>query len=133
MGRELARRSSAFDHPSLYIWGWQSPLFLYSGLDSPTRHFFADPLLEDYAKGHHRDDPRVRPRAERIIRDLEAKPPTLVVVAYPPFPELRRFLDARYVRTSLEARGQSLPLWVERGDYARFAATAGSPSPATLK
>ncbi len=48
MGRELGRRSKAWDKPSLYIWGWQSPLSLFSsGLDGPTRHFFADPLLWD--------------------------------------------------------------------------------------
>ena len=133
MGREIARRSVAFDRPSLYVWGWQSPLFLYSGLDGPTRHFFADPLLEDYSQGFHRDDPRVRPRVERIIRDLEASPPSMVLVAYPPFPELKTFLESRAIRTRLEAGGQALPLWVDRDDYARFEATADSAKPATVK
>jgi hypothetical protein len=133
MGREIARRSVAFDRPTLYVWGWQSPLFLYSGLDGPTRHFFADPLLEDYANGHHRDDPRVRPRVERIIRDLEANPPSMALVAYRPFPELKRFLDARSTLTTLRARGQALPLWVDREHYARFEATAGSAKPATAR
>ena len=124
MGRELARRSSAFERPSLYVWGWQSPLFFYSGLDGPTRHFFADPLLEDYSKGFHRDDPRVRPRVERIVRDLEARPPSMALVAYPPFPELKRFLDARSIPARVEALGQSLPVHVDRDHYARFEATA---------
>ena len=120
MGRELGRRARAFDGPSLYIWGWQSPLFIYSGLDCPTRHFFADPLLEDYARGHHRDDPRVRLRVERIMGDLNARPPSISLVAYPPFPELRRFLEARSIRTNLTVGGESLPLWIDRGESARF-------------
>jgi 4-amino-4-deoxy-L-arabinose transferase-like glycosyltransferase len=133
MGRELGRRSAAFDRPSLYVWGWQSPLFFYSGLDGPTRHFFADPLLEDYSKGFHRDDPRVRSRVERILRDLEARPPSMALVAYPPFPELRKFLEAHAIRSRVEARGQALPLWVDREDYARFEASASSPRPATAR
>ena len=39
--------------------------------------------------GFHRDDTRVRPRVERIMSDLEAHPPSMSLVAYPPFPELR--------------------------------------------
>jgi 4-amino-4-deoxy-L-arabinose transferase-like glycosyltransferase len=134
MGREIARRSKAWDdRPSLYIWGIQSPLLLYSGLDSPTRHFFVDPLLEDYSRGYHRDDPRVRPRVERILRDLETHPPSMTVVAYPPFPELQKFLKARSIQTKLEVQRQTLPLWVDREHYARFAATAGSERPATAR
>ena len=133
MGRELGRRASAFERPSLYVWGWQSPLFLYSGLDSPTRHFFADPLLEDYSKGFHRDDPRVRTRAERIMADLEARPPSMALAAYAPFPELRKFLEARSILTPVNVGGQVLPLWVDREHYARFAATAGSSRPATAR
>jgi hypothetical protein len=141
MGRELARRSRAWERPTLYVWGWQSPLFLYSGLDGPTRHFFADPLLEDYSKGYHRDDPRVRPRVERIMRDLEARPPSMALVAYPPFPELRRFLEARAVPTRLDVMGESLPLWVAREGFARFEAlgdqaagsATGAPRPATAR
>ena len=124
MGRELGRRAKAFDDPVLYVWGWQSPLFLYSGLDGPTRHFFADPLLEDYSKGYHRDDPRVRPRVERIIRDLEARPPSMTLVAYPPFPELKRFLDSRDIPTKVRVMGQTMPIWVDREHFARFEAAA---------
>ena len=100
MGADLARRAEAWGDrpPTLYIWGWQSPLHFYSGLASPTRHFFGDPLLEDYANGHHRDDPRVRPRVDRIARDLEAHPPGLVLVARPPFAALRQFLAAHGYR-----------------------------------
>src|SRR5205807_1001454 len=103
-------RSKAWNKPSLYVWGWQSPLFIYSGLDGPTRHFFADPLLEDYSKGHHRDDPRVRPRVERIMRDLEARPPSMILVAYPPFPELKRYLDTRTIPSRVQVLGETMPL-----------------------
>ena len=124
LGRDIGMRARGWDHPSLYIWGWQSPLLIYSGLDCPTRHFFADPLLEDYARGHHRDHPRVRPRAERIVRDLEARPPSIVFAAHPPFPPLRRFLDRGYIRAALPGVGVTSPdgvgLWVEKAHYAAF-------------
>ena len=127
LGRELGRRSTAWSGgpPSLYIWGWQSPLHFYSGLDSPTRHFFADPLLEDYSRGFHRDDPRVRPRVDRIARDLEAHPPGLILVARPPFDELRRYLvDRGYRRSTATGLNVNSPdaigLWVDRDHFAAF-------------
>ena len=127
MGREIGRRSAVWEGgpPLLYIWGWQSPLHFYAGLDSPTRHFFADPLLEDYARGYHHADPRVRPRVERIARDLEAHPPGLIMVARPPFAELRRFLNERgYRRSPLTGLSVTSPdglgLWVDRDHYAAF-------------
>ena len=127
LGRELGRRSTVWPGgpPSLYIWGWQSPLHFYSGLDSPTRHFFADPLLEDYARGFHRDDPRVRPRVDRIARDLEAHPPGLILVARPPFDELRRLLlDRGYRRSQVAGLNVNSPdaigLWVDRDHFAAF-------------
>ena len=140
MGRELGRRAKAWDEPILYVWGWQSPLFLYSGLDGPTRHFFADPLLEDYSKGYHRNDPRVRPRVERIMRDLEARPPSMTLVAYPPFPELKRFLESRDIPTKVKIIGESMPIWVDREHYAQFEAASdqagaaiGAPRSETAK
>src|SRR5208337_3591631 len=33
LGQELARRSSVWPDPHLYIWGWQSPLHFYGKLD----------------------------------------------------------------------------------------------------
>ncbi len=127
LGRELGRRSSVWagGPPSLYIWGWQSPLHFYSGLASPTRHFFADPLLEDYSRGFHRADPRVRPRVERIARDLEARPPGLILVARPAFDELRRFLNDRgYRRSAMTGLNINSPdgigLWVDRDHFAEF-------------
>ena len=127
LGGELARRSAAWgsEEPTLYIWGWQSPLHFYSGLDSPTRHFFGDPLLEDYANGHHQTDPRVRPRVDRIARDLEAHPPGLVLVARPPFAALRGFLTNRgYRRTTLggmsTTSADGLGLYVDADHFRAF-------------
>lgn len=125
VGREIRRRSAAWPAPTLYVWGWQSPLFIYSGLDGPTRHFFADPLLEDYSRGHHRADPRVRPRVERIMRDLEAHPPSVVLVAYPPFPELDSFLKRGYLPSKIPTPGASpdgLPVWVDVAHIGQFEA-----------
>ncbi len=131
LGREIGRRSASWDRPTLYVWGWQSPLLIYSGLDCPTRHFFADPLLEDYARGHHRDHPRVRPRVERIMRDLEGHPPALVLAAHPPFPPLRRFLDRGYLRSALPGLGVTSPdgvgLWVARDHFAAFESATAPP------
>ena len=128
MGREIGRRAPLVwqdESPTLYIWGWQSPLHFYSGLRSPTRHFFADPLFEDYARGYHRTDPRVRPRVERIAADLAAHPPGLILVARPPFDELRRLLhDRGYRRSALTGLSVTAPddlgLWVDRDHFAAF-------------
>jgi 4-amino-4-deoxy-L-arabinose transferase-like glycosyltransferase len=133
LGRELARRSRTWPDARLFVWGWQSPLFFYSGLDGVSRHFFVDNLLKAYAGRNH---PLIRPRTERIMRDLRARPPELMFVAYPPFPELRAFLEEGYLPSRL-APG----LWVERGKYREFetypdaragSAPAGAPS-ATMR
>ena len=52
------------------IRGWQSPLFIDSGPDGPTRHFFANELLKAHANDDH---PLVRPWTDEIIRDLNAR------------------------------------------------------------
>jgi hypothetical protein len=118
LGRDLARRSRVWPDPRLYVWGWQSPLFIYSGLDGVSPHFFADPLLKAFAG---RDHPMINPRTDRIMRDLHARPPELIFAGDPPFPELARLLRDRYlpshlVPTTPDGRG----LWVEREGYGRF-------------
>ncbi len=122
LGREIGRRSSVWPRPTLFVWGWQSPLFFYSGLDSTTRQVFTDDLLRNFATSNH---PQVRPRIERTIRELRAEPPSLIFAGYPPFPALRAFLDERYlpshlVPTTPDGRG----LWVERSQYGAFEAFA---------
>jgi hypothetical protein len=126
IGRDLARRAEVWADPKLAIWGWQSPMYVYSGLDNVTRHFFGDPLMKAYIMGAFRGDhPRVegliRPRLDRIMSDFRAHPPELILVGDPPFPALRAFLAERYLPSRLvmsapDGRG----LWVERGKYGEF-------------
>ena len=85
LGKELARRSSVWPDPRLYIWGWQSPLHFYGKLDGVTRHFFVDNLLRDQAE---RDHPLIKPRIAEIMSALRDRPPALIFVGYAPFPEL---------------------------------------------
>jgi 4-amino-4-deoxy-L-arabinose transferase-like glycosyltransferase len=118
LGRDLARRSTVWPHPTLYVWGWQSPLFFYSRLDGVTRQLFADDLIKSYAG---KDHPLIAPRVARTLRELEANPPSLIFTGYPPYPALRAFLDARYLPSNLvplspDGRG----LWVERSKYGEF-------------
>jgi hypothetical protein len=118
MGRDLARRTRVWPAPRLFVWGWQSPLYFYSGLDAPTPHFFADPLLRAYAG---RDHPLIRPRIERIMRDLRDSSPELISVGEVPFPALREFLLAHYVPSRLAVRtADGRGLWVEPSQYAAF-------------
>jgi 4-amino-4-deoxy-L-arabinose transferase-like glycosyltransferase len=121
MGRDLARRATIWDRPHLYIWGWQSPLFFYSGLDCPTRHFFVDNLLRDQADRGH---PLIEPRTREIVARLRTQPPELVFTGYPPFGALREFLSGGYLR-SYRWPG----LWIRRGDSARFEGAAGATAP----
>jgi len=118
MGRDLAQRSKVWSDPRLFMWGWQSPLFVYGGLDGVSRHFFADPLMKAYADKNH---PLIVPRLKRIIEDLQKRPPELIFAGDPPFPALRRFIDQHYLPSHLvpmtsDGRG----LWVERGRYREF-------------
>jgi hypothetical protein len=117
LGQDLARRSSVWTDPRLYIWGWQSPLHFYGKLDGATRHFFVDNLLRDQAE---RDHPLIKPRIDEIVRDLRARPPALIFVGYAPFPELRALLKERYLPSRLVPTRNGLGLWVERESYAAF-------------
>src|SRR5262249_26346291 len=94
MGRDIARRAAIWHDPHLYVWGWQSPLYFYSRLDSPTRHFFVDNLLRDQAGRNH---PLIGPRVEEIMATLLERPPELVLAGYAPFPALRAFLSKNYL------------------------------------
>ncbi len=71
LGKELARRSSVWPDPHLYVWGWQSPLHFYGKLDGVTRHFFVDNLLRDQAE---RDHPLIKPRIAEIASTLRPAP-----------------------------------------------------------
>lgn len=117
LGREMRRRSTVWEHPTLFVWGWQGPLYFYSGLDGVTPQVFVDDFLKSFAGGDH---PLVRPRVERTMRDLRAHPPALIFAGYPPFPSLRAFLEERYLPSRL-APG----LWVERSRYREFETFGG--------
>lgn len=133
-GRELAERKRVWSDPHLYVWGWQSPLHIYGGLDSVSRHFFADELIKIADRGF----PNVRPatrkllerRTEEIMEDLRARPPELILAGHPPFPALAQFLRERYLRSRLD---RSLPdgrgLWVERSRYGAFETTKRRQTP----
>jgi hypothetical protein len=116
MGREIARRATTWAQPRLYIWGWQSPLHFYSGLDGPTRHFFVDNLLRDQADRNH---PLIAPRTEEIVATLRRRPPELIFTGYPPFRALQAFLSERYLPSQM-----AMGLWVERDVYRSFEASA---------
>ncbi len=140
LGLELARSAKLWEHPTLYVWGWQSPLHFYGKLDGASRHLFVDNLLRDQAE---RDHPLIKPRVEEILRDLRDRPPALIFAGYPPFPALRAFLFENYLPTNLPGTvfEKSLPstsiqaqngmgLWVEKSKYRAFehalAAQSGS-------
>jgi hypothetical protein len=124
MGRELAQRSSIWDKPRLYVWGWQSPLHFYSGMDGPTGHFFVDNLMRDQADRNHW---LIQPRTEEIMRALRARPPELIFTGYVPFRQLAAFLHQGYLPSRL-ASG----LWVRTNEFARFEAErAREPVPSS--
>lgn len=112
LGREIARRAKGLDRPTLFVWGWQGPLYFYSGLDGVTRQVFVDDFLKNFAGSDH---PLVAPRIDRTMRDLLADPPSVVFSGYPPFPRLQQFLEERYLPSRL-APG----LWVRRDRYGAF-------------
>jgi hypothetical protein len=123
LGGEIKRRAAIWDRPRLYVWGWQSPLHFYSGLDAPTRHFFVDNLLRDQADRHH---PLIEPRTEEIVATLRRRPPELIFIGYSPFRALRVLLEEDYVPSGLVhvPPRTSLGLWVRRDSFARFESRA---------
>ena len=117
LGQELARRSSDWPDPHLYVWGWQSPLHFYGRLDGVTRHFFVDNLLRDQAE---RDHPLIKPRIAEIMSALRERPPDLIFVGYAPFPALRAFLRERYLPSGLVPAQNAMGLWVKREHFHAF-------------
>ncbi len=126
LGRDLARRTRGWSgpRPSLFVWGWQSPLYVDSGLDGASRQVFVDNLMRDRAGTDH---PIVGPRFDRILAELRERPPAIVYAGYPPPPALLDFLRRGYEPSRLtpsapDGRG----LWVERGRYEAFEAAGPS-------
>lgn len=121
---DLAAAAKPLNESTLYVWGWQSPLLFYGDFTSPARDCFANALIKS---GSNRDSlNRLRPaarrlvddRLRRIVVDLDAHPPLLVFVAYPPFPELRDRLDRGY--SPVETTPEGLGLWVRKDRRQEF-------------
>jgi 4-amino-4-deoxy-L-arabinose transferase-like glycosyltransferase len=126
LGRQIAERSKVWEQPRLHVWGWQSPLYIYSGLDGASRHFFANELLKAHAADEH---PLVRRWLEETVRELRARPPALIFAGHPPFPALRQFLNERYLPSIREgASPDGRGLWIEKDRYGDYL----KPPPARL-
>lgn len=128
VGLELKKRTASWDSPHLAVWGIQSTLNFYSGLDNVTPQVFTDPLVAAFPDGSH---PQVKPRLERTIRDYRARKPELIFVGERPFPALAEFLRDGYENARFTHRGWAMPftpdgrgLWVRR-DMARSFREAG--------
>lgn len=121
IGRELGQRArSTWRDPELFVWGWQSPIYIYSRLQGVSGELFTDPLLESLARTDPAH-PLIRPRLARIIRDLEARRPEVIFVGVTPFRELHSLLEARYeVWKSMPGSRRGVGVWVLRDDRDRF-------------
>ncbi len=126
LGREIKDRTQGWSpQPTLEVWGWQSPLLYYSGLDAPDRYFFTDPL----AKANiGKDHPQVRPRLEALTASLKSKRPELIFCGDIPFRELKAMIDRDYIATSLvgstpDGRG----MYIRKDKYQDFHARTVNP------
>ena len=114
IGTEIQKRTKGWEtRPTLFLWGWQSPLFFYGNLVSASRQGFADDLTRNFAGTNH---PFIKPRVDRIMEELKAHPPDFVFTGYPPFPDLKDFLYKNGYRPSRFVPG----LWVSPGHWAEF-------------
>ena len=115
IGRDLGRKSKALTNPQLFVWGWQSPLYFYSGLNSPSRHFFVNDLLKSQATRNH---PLVSRWVREILTDLDRANPSLIFTGYPPFPALEERLKAHYQISKVVPDAPAL--WVLNEDARGF-------------
>jgi len=117
-GEELAERLRNQPGAELQVWGWQSPLLFYSGLDAPSRFLFTNNLMRDFADREH---PMVGPRLEEMMRTLSEDPPALVMAGYEPFPSLQAFLSEHYFPSAMmPSRNDGRGLWVRKDLWADF-------------
>ncbi|MFO0951409.1 MAG: glycosyltransferase family 39 protein [Isosphaeraceae bacterium] len=114
LGREIGRRLAGARSPTIFVWGWQGPLYFYSGLDGGDAAGLRGRLPEDLRRA---GTPSGHAQVERTMRDLAEHPPAVVFAGYPPFPALRQFLAERYLPSRL-----SPGLWVRRDVYGVFEA-----------
>lgn len=120
LGHEIGERSASWRDPRIFVWGWQSPLYLYSGLNGVSRQVFVDPLMKAFA---HRYHPQTQPRTQRIMEDLRRRPPDIVFAGDPPFLELLSFLQRMYRRSLLlPPMPNGVGLWVLNDKVVEFEA-----------
>ncbi|GIW86823.1 MAG: hypothetical protein KatS3mg108_1147 [Isosphaeraceae bacterium] len=113
LGTQLGHRARGWGETGLQVWGWQSPLYVYSGLDAPSRHFFNNDLVKAYIDRSH---PLVDRWKAELMADLHRRPPAFVFCGDRPFATLRDWLRQNYDPSSLlppSPTGQGL--WTRRG------------------
>jgi hypothetical protein len=120
LGRELGRRAAILGRTTLFVWGWQSQLYFYSGLDCVTPQVYGDPFILYHSAGDH---PQARSRLTRTLRDLRTNRPAVIYIGFPAFPALVRLLAEHYVPSRL-ATG----LFIEHGLHRKFEGLATARS-----
>lgn len=95
MGQQFGEsiRQAQLPDPYIFVWGIQTPLYVYSRLDSPTAKVLTDPLQEKYLNSSF---PLVDPIRNQIIADLYADPPEVIFVGTAPFVQLEQLLRDHY-------------------------------------
>lgn len=119
LSEEIEKRVSDWSpQPKMEVWGWQSPLLFYSGLDAPSKYFFTDPLMKAYS---NKGLPFLKPRLEGLTRDLNETKPELIFCGDQPYAELKLLIDRDYIASSLVASSpQGQGLYVRKDKYAAF-------------
>ncbi len=120
IGRQIRHRTESWKDPRLFVWGIQSPLYIYSRMPGVTRQVFADPLIVAYMDRDHR---LIRPRLERTLAELESTRPDLILLGERPFPGLLAFVRRNYLPAPVLLHGRDATmgrLWVRRDRSSAF-------------
>ncbi|MCB1153446.1 glycosyltransferase family 39 protein, partial [bacterium] len=115
VGECIEAKTSVEDR--IYVWDYEPGVYWYADRRAPTRHFMYFNVAVDLPKGsgrwHSEVNPHVVAARAQLIGDLQAHPPTHIVVVNPlpegepdfgfyqvpapVFPTLRDFVNANYV------------------------------------
>jgi 4-amino-4-deoxy-L-arabinose transferase-like glycosyltransferase len=101
VGKRLRQVPGAGPDSRIFVWGVQSPLHVYSQMDSMTPYFFTDPLMQQH------EHPLAKAHQQRVLTDLQAKTPLFVSIGEPPFPALEQFVEQNYALASAPDDQQS--------------------------
>lgn len=115
IGREMGMQLDKIglgDEP-IFVWGYQSPLYIYTGKRAPTAKMFMDNLQYKYLDQPH---PLIDPLRNEIIIDLHESPPAIIFVGAEPFAQLRQLLEQRYVPANSR---EALEAYDDRGIFLR--------------